>query len=134
MDQAELVRGLEAGEDLTRHVDGLFDRILPPSPKVLAQGAALESLHHIERTPIGGAREIRHVHDVGVGERRQRLRLDAHAIRRARVLGEFEAEHLGDHDATHDLVFHLVHLPHPAGAELPRDAIRSAAEMDRDRS
>ena len=87
-----------------------------------AQAAALEQLHHHERTAAGLA-DVVDGADVGVIERRGGLRLPPEALERLGVEGPIVAEELeGDLPLQPD-IFGLVDHPHATAAQRAEDGV-----------
>ena len=130
VDDALVVRGGEALRHPRRVLGGLAhaDR---PLAQPRAHRLALEHLRHHEE-PIALLAGVVDRDDVGVRERRHRLRLGLEAGERVGVIGEVLGQHLDRHVALEAGVAGAVDLPHPAGAERRDDLVRAEAVAGRE--
>ena len=130
VDDALVVRGGQALRHARRVLGGLAhaDR---PLAQPRAHRLALEQLRHHEE-PIALLAGVVDRDDVGVRERRHRLRLGLEAGERVGVIGEVLGQDLDRHVALEAGVAGAVDLPHPAGAERRDDLVRAEAVAGRE--
>ncbi len=122
MDDALLVRRREAERDLhavlPRPTRGQRAR-----QERLAQRLALEELRdRVGHRPF--VPEIMNREDVGMRQRRDRLRLAPEPRERVRILREALRQHLDRHGPLQPRIPRPIHLPHPARAERRQDLVR----------
>ena len=89
-----------------------------------AHRLALEQLRH-DVEPVALLAGVVDRDDVGVRERRDRLRLGLEAGERVGVVDEVLGQHLDRHVALEAGVARAVHLAHAAGAERRQDLVRA---------
>ena len=102
-----------------------------PLAQPRAHRLALEELRHHEE-PIALLAGVVDRDDVGVRERRHRLRLGLEAGERVGVIGEVLGQDLDRHVALEAGIAGAVDLPHPAGAERRDDLVRAEAVAGRE--
>jgi hypothetical protein len=121
MNNSLCVRSVEGIRNLDSEEEQRVDVHWPVADQVL-QSLAVKELHSNEGLAIFFANVMNRA-DVGMIQRRGRLRLALKAGQRLRVSGDFIRQELQRHETMQPSVLSLVHHTHPAPAQFLADAV-----------
>jgi hypothetical protein len=128
VDDTGFVDRPERREKLPNVANGFQNGDRPALPQLILQRAALQTLENEIRAPVRRGAEREAAHDVGVGEREERLCLDAHAIDHVHLGQERAMQQLDDDPLAGVEPLGFIDLSHASAAETGHRSVRRATK------